>query len=311
MLSRLAESLYWIGRYMERAENTARLLNVNYYAALEAGGQLGEEWVPLLAISGTQEQFGAYYGRPDSASAAHWLAFDRRNPSSIASSLSQARENARGLRDYIPSEMWEYINRVYHDLCFDTEQVMARDGLFEYCTKARDASQFFFGIAFATLPRNEGWSFMRAGQLLERGDNVLRLLQVRYSAAVEYQGPSASTLYSTRWVAVLKTVSAYESYRKSRHSSLQPQYIMEFLLLSPQFPRSVRYSAENLRDALEQIERIHPGAHPELLREANWLLARLEHHSVDEIVEGGGMDKLLIDFNAIGMAITQAYFDAS
>ena len=309
MLSRLAESLYWIGRYVERAENTARLLNVNYYATLEAGGRVSEEWRPLLEISGTKGGFSEQYGRADAHSVAAWLAFDRSNASSIASSLARARENARGLRDRIPSEMWEELNLAYLDLCFQNVDVLARDGLFEYCSAARDASQMFFGIAFATLPRDEGWSFMRAGQMLERGDNLLRLLQVRYSVRSP-STPAQAAVDNHRWMAVLKTVSAYEAFRKSEHGGLDPRAIARFLLLNPYFPRSVRYSGENLHDALMQIERIHPNAHPSLLREAKWLMARLEHASVDDILDGQSpsLDTLLGDFNAIGSAIYAAYF---
>ena len=309
MLSRLAESLYWIGRYVERAENTARMLNVNYYATLEAGGRVSEEWKPLLDISGTKHGFAEHRGRAEAHSVAAWLAFDRRNASSIASSLSRARENARGLRDRLPSEMWEHLNSAYLDLCFQSEEVLERDGLYEYCSAARDASQMFFGIAFATLPRDEGWSFMRAGQTLERGDNLLRLLQVRYgkSGAIS---PVQAAVDNHRWMAVLKTVSAYEAYRKCEHGGLNPRTIARFLILDASFPRSVRYSGENLHDALFQIERIHPQAHPELLREARWLLARLEHASVDDILDGQGpdLDTLLSDFNAVGSAIYAAYF---
>ena len=310
MLSRLAESLYWIGRYVERAENTARMLNVNYYATLEAGGRVSEEWKPLLDISGTKHGFADHRGRAEAHSVAAWLAFDRRNASSIASSLARARENARGLRDRLPSEMWEELNRSYLDLCFQSEEVLERDGLYEYCSAARDASQMFFGIAFATLPRDEGWSFMRAGQMLERGDNVLRLLQVRYGKGGSVPTPVQAAVDNHRWMAVLKTVSAYEAYRKCEHGGLNPRTIARFLILDADFPRSVRSSGENLHHALERIERLHPRLHPELLREAKWLLARLEHASVDDILDGQGpdLDTLLSDFNTVGSAIYAAYF---
>ncbi|MFD1733459.1 alpha-E domain-containing protein [Deinococcus malanensis] len=257
MLSRLAESLYWIGRYMERAENTARLLTVNYYATLETSGQVSEEWGPLLDISGSKDNFARFHGRADGRTVPAWLAFDRNNPSSVSSSLARARENARGLRDRIPSEMWECLNRAYYDLCFQNEEVLDRDGLFEFCSAARDTSQFFFGIAFATLPRDEGWLFMRAGQMLERGDNVLRLVQTRYRSHAA--DPAQMAVHNHRWIAVLKTASAYEAYRKCNHANTSPRTIAEFLLLDAAFPRSVRYSGENLHDALEGIDRIHPG----------------------------------------------------
>lgn len=210
LLSRLAENLFWIGRYLERAENTARTLNVSYYATLETSGRAREHWRPLLELTGGEAELRAKYGRVDPRTVSAWLAFDRDNPSSIASSVAKARENARGLRDRIPSEMWEALNRTYLGLCFQNDTVLDRDGLFEFCVSARDASQFFFGIAFATLPRDEGWSFMRAGQMLERGDNMLRVLQSRYRGA-EAEGPgdpAGRALQDQRWVSVLKGASA-------------------------------------------------------------------------------------------------------
>jgi uncharacterized alpha-E superfamily protein len=314
LLSRLAENLFWIGRYMERAENTARLLNVNYYAGLEVSGRAREYWTPLLELTGGEAQLRAKYGRLDARSVSSWMAFDRDNPSSIASSLARARENARGLRDRIPSEMWESVNRSYLTLCFENGDVLDRDGLFEYCAAARDASQFFFGIAFATLPRDEGWSFMRAGQMLERGDNTLRVLQSRFkdaAAQTERADPAGRTLQDQRWVSALKGASAYEAYRKRVHTGIHPLKVTEFLLLDDYFPRSVRYSAENLHEALSQIDRHHPGAHPEILRLSRWLVARLQYARVTDIVQAQdpSIEALLGDFNRVGAAINAAYFE--
>lgn len=310
MLSRVAESLFWIGRYVERAENTARLLNVNYYATLEGGSVISEQWEPLLAISGSHERFRSLMGRADGRSVPQWLAFERGNSGSIASSIASARENARGLRDRIPSEMWEALNTTYLRLCFQTDNVMEKDGLYEFCVSARDASHLFFGIAFATLPRDEGWAFLRAGQMVERGDNVLRLLQVRYK---QRSGDLTQiAVQNHRWMAVLKTASAYEAFRKRSQQGLDPRAIAEFLLTEATFPRSVLYCAENLEDALRQIDRHNPGCQPALLRESRWLTARLEHASVEAVLarEDPSLDTLLRDFNALGSAIADAYFRA-
>ncbi|MHA0040512.1 alpha-E domain-containing protein [Deinococcus sp. PEB2-63] len=313
LLSRLAENLFWMGRYMERAENTARLLSVNYYATLESAGSAREHWRPLLDLTGGEEALRARYGRVDTRSVGSWLAFDRENPSSIASSLAYARSNARGLRDRIPSEMWEAVNRAYLNLCFETGDVLDRDGLFEFCVAARDASQFFFGIAFATLPRDEGWSFMRAGQMLERADNTLRVLQGRLTPEVlgGALDPAAAMQLEQRWVQVLKGASAYEAYRKRVHAGIDPRLIAGFLLLDEYFPRSVRYSAQNLHDALEQIDRCHPGEHPGVMRLSRWLVARLEFAQVDDILlrRQPGLPDLLVDVNGVGAAITAAYFE--
>jgi len=308
MLSRVAESLFWIGRYVERSENTARLLDVNYYATLEAAGVVSRQWSPLLSISGSESSFREQRGRADARSVPSWLAFDRNNPGSIASSIARARENARGLRDRIPSEMWEAINRSYLSLCFQDDGILDRDELHEYCVAAREASHLFFGIAFATLPRDEGWSFLRAGQILERGDNTLRLLQVRYKQKTGDLPQVA--VHNHRWVAVLKTASAYEAYQKRRHAGLDPRTIAEFLLLDPEFPRSVRHAAKDLVETLEQIGKSRPEANPALLREASWLYARMQHVGVDDILtrEELGLETLLSEFNALGHAIHEAYF---
>lgn len=314
LLSRLAENLFWIGRYMERAENTARLLSVNYYATLEMAGRSREYWTPLLEMSGGEAELRAKYGRLDTRSISAWLAFDQDNPSSIANSLRRARENARGLRDRIPSEMWEALNRTYLNLCFENGDVLDRDGLFEYCVAARDASQFFFGIAFATLPRDEGWAFLRAGQMLERGDNTLRVLQSRFKD-LDTEGrvldPDSRTLLDQRWVSALKGASAYEAYRKRVHTGIEPMRIAEFLLLDEFFPRSVRYSAENLHDALQQIDRWHPSDHPEILRLSRWLVARLQYATVTDIItdQNPAISELLTDINGVGAAVNAAYFE--
>jgi uncharacterized alpha-E superfamily protein len=154
MLSRIAENLYWIGRYVERAENTARLLDVNYYAIVEAAvvprargaatkSIVTEQWAPLLTMTGDEQAFRAHFERADGRTVPEWLAFHARNSSSIRSSLARARENARTLRDRISLEMWEALNRAYLQLCFDTEQVLEQDRLHEYCVAARETSHLF------------------------------------------------------------------------------------------------------------------------------------------------------------------------
>lgn len=310
MLSRVAESLYWIARYTERAENTARLLDVNYYATLEGGKLVQGQWAPLLAITGAEETFRAQVGRPDARSVPQWLAFDRRNPSSIVSCVAQARENARTLRDRIPSEMWECVNKAYHGLCFGTEGVLEREALHDYCVSVREASHLFFGISMATHPRDEGWAFMRAGQRLERADNVLRLLQVRYRRTRGEGKELAGALENHRWLAVLKSASAYEAYRKRVRSGLEPRRIAAFLLLDPGFPRSVRFCVNALNVSLRDIDRLNPGVQQGLLRRVGWLAARIEYADIDQILSGEelGLDQLLTEFGAIGAQIYESYF---
>jgi uncharacterized alpha-E superfamily protein len=305
MLSRVAESLYWIGRYLERAESTSRLLDVNYYAILEGAGLVTEQWGPLLSITGSDNTFREHHARADAKSVPFWLAFDLYNPSSIRSCVTQARENARSLRDRISSEMWECVNKAYLELCFNTDAVLREDALHDYCSRVRESSQLFHGIALATLLRDQGWQFLRIGQMIERADNLLRLLQVRYRKSKAEGAVFAEALENHRWMAVLKSASAYEAYRKRYHTRLEPRTIAEFLLLENTFPRSVRYSVEGMRDALKKL----PGS-SQLVREANWLAARLEYAKIEDILddERPSLEKLLDAINLAGRMVHQTYF---
>jgi len=316
MLSRIAENLYWIGRYIERVENTARLLDVNYHAIVEAPvvagarGIVTELWAPLLALTGDEAAFREQFDRADGQTVPEWLAFHPQNGSSIRASLARAREDARGLRDRISLEMWETLNRAYLQLCFSTERVLAEDGLHEYCAAAREASQLFFGIAHATLPRDLGWHFLLAGQHLERADNVLRLLQVRQRQAAG-QEPVARGLENHRGMALLKSVSAYEAFRKRYHTALEARRIAAFLLLDPDFPRSVRHNLTALQRTLVDIERLNPGASDAATRHVGWLAARLEYlPGVERILDDKdpSVEVLLEEVAEVSDAISSTYF---
>jgi uncharacterized alpha-E superfamily protein len=316
MLSRIAENLYWIGRYIERAENTARLLDVNYHAIMEAPvvagakGIVTEQWAPLLALTGDAATFREHFDRADGRTVPEWLAFNQQNSSSIRSSLSRAREDARGLRDRISLEMWETLNRAYLALCLPTERVLEEDGLHEYCVAAREASHLFFGIAHATMPRDLGWYFLLAGQHLERADNVLRLLQVRQRQGAGLKAV-ARGLENHRGMALLKSVSAYEAFRKRHHAALEGRRIAAFLLLDPDFPRSVRHNLAALHGALRSIAERNPGAADAPTRQAGWLAARLEYlPGVESILDARepGLETLLEEVAAVSDAISSTYF---
>jgi uncharacterized alpha-E superfamily protein len=307
MLARVAENLYWIGRYLERAESTARLLDVNYYSILEGAGLVTEQWPALLAITGSDNNFREHHARTDARSVPFWLAFDLYNPSSIRSCVTSARENARSLRDRISTEMWECVNRSYLELCFNTDAVLENDALHDYCTKVRELSHLFHGIALSTLQRDQGWQFLRVGQMIERADNLLRLLQVRYRKSRGEASVFTEALENHRWMAVLKSASAYEAYRKMNHTRLEPRTIASFLLLERSFPRSVLYSVSGMRDSLRKI----PG-NDALLREANWLVARLEYARIEDILidEKPSLERLLESVQLAGRLVFETYFSA-
>lgn len=318
MLSRIAENLYWTGRYIERAENTARLLNVNYLALMEAPlvpgakGIVTEQWAPLLTFSDNVDVFKQYFDKPDAQSVATWLALSYDNPSSIRSSLALARENARTLRDRISTEMWEEMNRIYLSLCTEAPQRLDEDNLYDYCTQAKDFSHLFFGMAESTLTHDLGWYFIKAGRHLERADNTLRALRIRYKNYRVQKQPVAEGLEAHRGMALLKSLSAYEAFRKYYHTALEPKLIAEFLLLHAQFPRSVRYNARRLFEATNDLAKYNPDATNEAKRLAGWLSSRLEYMpEVEQIIdkEKPSIDDLIDALGTISEAISASYFN--
>ncbi len=311
MLSRIAESLYWMGRYIERAENTARLLDVNYHAMVEAPylskGILTEQWGPLLQITGDTDSFKAHFNRADRNTVPEWLTNHPSNPGSIRSSLTHARENARTLRDRITTEMWSSLNRSYLALCVENADMTLHD----YCEAVREASALFFGLAGATMPHDQGWLFLRAGQHLERADNVLRILQVRYRQ-YRAQEPVARGIELHRATALLKSCSAFEAFRKNHHNALEPGRIAGFLLLDAEFPRSLRYSVKRLFQSLDSINTHNPGVSLEPLRQAGWLNAQLTYmRGAEQIIEreDPSLEALLSALAKISDATRLAYFD--
>ena len=181
MLSRIAESLFWMARYMERAEDTARILDVNYHMLLERSQQTYRlRWEPLVNISGEQERFFKLYSMATTQTVFEFLGFHDENPNSIRQCVTQARENARTIRDRISREMWQDINTLYHRvLRFRPEEEMAV-GPHRFCTAIRFGSHRFHGVSDDTLPHDEGWHFLQLGRALERAEMTARIVDVEY-----------------------------------------------------------------------------------------------------------------------------------
>jgi uncharacterized alpha-E superfamily protein len=317
LLSRIAENLYWTGRYIERAENTARLLSVNYLALIEAPlvpgakGIVTEQWAPLLSFSDNTEDFKKFFDKPDAASVATWLALSYDNPGSIRSSLALARENARTLRDRISSEMWESINTQYLHLCAEAPDCLDEDTLYDYCVQAKDFSHLFFGMAESTLTHDLGWYFIKAGRHLERADNTLRALRIRYKNYRGQKQPVAEGLEAHRGMALLRSLSAYGAFRKYYHTTLEPKLIAEFLLLHGQFPRSVRYNVRRLFEATNDLAKYNPDVEGDAKRMTGWLASRLEYMpSVEQIIdkEKPSIDDLINALADISNALSATYF---
>jgi uncharacterized alpha-E superfamily protein len=308
MLSRVAESLYWMARYVERAEAVSRLVAVHFQALLD-GGRRG--WQGVVQIGADAALPGA--PPPDAGEGAvlEYLFSHPDNPHCVLACLLRARENARGARDQISSEMWEHLNRLY----FAVKDKSAADfagGPYDFYRQVRDGSQAFQGITHATLTHGEAYHFIQLGKHLERATQTVRLLGVRYANVNALQdGTPVATL---QLISMLKSCSAFEPFRQTAGSRLAAAEVMEFLLLHRQFPRAVLCCLGSCADALEAIAAAAPkrAPRPDRPRQAlGRLRAELEYLDIDDVL-GARMDEflggLLGRVHRLGDEIARAYF---
>lgn len=312
MLSRLADSLYWMGRYVERAENVARFIDVNTWLSLDLPEGYQEQWSPLISTTGDEALFAEHYKEASKSNVIQFLTFDRRNPNSIFSAVSAARENARFARQYITLEMWEQINRFY----FTTQSGAraAARGLepsLDFFTEVINASHLFLGTLYATMSHNEGWHFCRLGRMLERADKTSRILDTKYYLLLPSIDAVGTPYDDIMWAAVLRSTSAFEMYRK-RFQQISPDRIVEFLVLDREFPRAILRCLVSAEGSLHLISGTPAGtfgnpAEQQLGR----LCAELNYVQVREIISGGlheFLDDIQIRLNLTGEAIHNAFF---
>ena len=257
MLSRIADSLFWIGRYMERADNTARILDVNYHMLLEQPPDTYKlRWDPLIAVTGERARFYKTFEEASAQTAFEFLGFAEENPNSISQCIVSARENARTIRDRISRELWEDINGLYHKVRRLREN---DESLSRFCESVKRGGHRFHGVCDATLARDEGWHFVQAGCVLERAEMTARILDVHYHQLLE--GPQIlNEARSHLWMAVLKSVAAFEFYRR-QYSQIEPTKVAELLLLDARHPRSVRFNMAALQSSLYAISGSVPGSY--------------------------------------------------
>ncbi len=312
MLSRVAENLYWIGRYCERAENLARLLDDAFDLGLDAGGDDGSGPLGgLLEILAVRDDFKRRHPGGGRDAVLRYLTFERDNPQSILAMICRARENARGCQEALSDEAWGQANCLYLYLSgpragrrFAASPSRLFDSIKRGCT-------LFAGLIDATLPRSEAFHFLQAGRYLERADTVSRLMAVRLPA-VDEPGPEAVSLRGVHLASLLRTCSAYEAYLKTYQDRLHPQGVVHYLVLNPDFPRAVRFCVDRLLESVRQLGGASEGGYGS---EAERLLGRLEGHlRYADIAEvfARGVRPFLQEVNdaagRIHAALGQAYF---
>ncbi len=306
MLSRHAEDLYWTGRYVERAEDTARLLDVTYHGLLESAAEPSEAWREVLEVLFLDDAFAATDGDlGDGVAVTDFLVLDEAAPGSISASVGQARANARGLRDRISTELWEAINGFYLELGARDLRAELERHPYDVYRWVRDHCQMVAGVAAETMPRDDGYRFLLLGRFLERAEMTCRLLAVRYNRL----GRSGQAQAFHWWLALLKSVSAFEAYLKEHRASVDPNRVLEFLLLSPDFPRSVLFC---LREAEEQLTGVvADGERVAAQRVLGRVRAGVEYCDVAEVVAsdlGGYLDELQKDIWGVGDALDVQFF---
>ena len=310
MLSRVADSLYWINRYIERAENISRFVEVSEAMALDCPPGSAEPWQPLIDASGDRTLFDAVYPGGGAQEVVEFLVRAEANPSSIVNCIAMARENARQIRDVITSEMWEHLNGLYWTLVENEE--FWKEPTQEQLREIRRGCQLFYGITDATLSRDLSWQFSRLGRLIERADKTTRILDVKYFLLLPSPDDVGGVLDELQWMSLLRSAGAYQMFRQSNVGDISPEGVAAFLLLNPLFPRSVRYCLERIHETLQLIGRESaPGTPDDLECRVGLTQARWSYTKIDKLIAGGlheAIDGLQQDLNELHNLIHDRYF---
>lgn len=311
MLSRVADSVFWMARYVERAENVARFIDVNHNLTLDLGEELADQWAPLVYTTGDHEPFFAKYESATRANVLQFLTFDTENPNSILSCLSHARENARTAREIISSDMWEELNRFY--LLVNDAVRAGGQSDYDFFARIKRASHLLVGTTDTTMSHGEAWHFARMGRLLERADKTTRIVDVKYFILLPKASDVGTTLDVTQWSALLRSTSALEMYRRC-HGRIAPNKVIDFLLLDRQFPRSVRYCVGGAESSLHTITGTPGGMfNNRAEQELGRLRSELDFTSIDDIIQAGlheFIDEVQYRLNNTGDAVFKTFFAA-
>jgi uncharacterized alpha-E superfamily protein len=317
MLSRVAENLFWMSRYLERAENVARLLDIGLYLELDApftgvedGSAPAEIALEILACAHT---FGTVATAPDRKTALEFLTFDRANPQSILSIIALARENARGTQESLGVDAWSEVNRLYLYLCGSKAQRRFRSSPSAFYSTIKQSCILFDGLVQNTLPRDEVYHFIRLGRHLERVDVMGRILRAKCRSHTQgATAPADPALELVRWTGLLRSCSAYGAFLRVERDRVEPVGVIRFLVLSADFPRAIRFCVARCRDSLQEIA---GGDDDGYASEAERLLGRLDSElryiDAGEIFERGllsFLDGIQKTCHRVGEEIQRSFF---
>jgi uncharacterized alpha-E superfamily protein len=309
MLSRVADSLYWMSRYLERAEHTARLVDVELQLWLDQSPETGAgRWRFLLEglhAPGAQ-------GAVDATKLMNTLVFSRSNASSIVSCIATARENLRHVREQCSSEMWEQLNRLYLEVMETKPEeawILKSHGFFR---AVQEGAHLFCGITDATMSHGEGWQYIQLGRYVERTDTLASLMGAHFRRTAQPVDQTVESAEYLEWVALLRSCMAFEAYCKAQTAEIRPLRVAEFLILNPEFPHSVRFSVDRINAALHVIGDLTERRAKTPTRIAGRLRAQLSFSQIEEVMTEGAhayLENVRGECAAIHSAIHEIYFD--
>jgi uncharacterized alpha-E superfamily protein len=306
MLSRVAENIYWMSRYIERAENTARLVSVGTSLMLDLPKGMRQGWGPLIAISGCDEIYRKKHDDYGERAVLRFMIGAMDNPASILVSLQNARENCRTIRDIVPREVWEQINALHLFACEHMQEGLTKRGRHPFMKQIVLRCQTIAGKVSGTMLRDQGYQFLRLGCSLERADMTTRILDVSSANLLHEDGPDLEPFANNRWMAVLKSLSGYQMYRRSQQPRVHRSAVVRFLLQSRIFPRAVYYCVNQVAVSVSELPR-----NESTLRVIGRLkrsLTSSEVHRLDQQSLHAYIDELQITISDLHRELSETWF---
>ncbi|SMH60555.1 alpha-E domain-containing protein [Azospirillum agricola] len=310
LLARYAENIFWMARYMERAENLARILDVHESFARDTRG--ATNWFSIVQLNADEKDFFSRHDRPTATAVIHYYMFDTQNQNSLLSMLRMARENARTLRPWISTEMWTQINVFHNKLLEMSAKGIATQNLSKVCTWIKEECQTHAGITEGTFYRDQGWYFYQMGKYIERADQTTRLLDIKYHTLLPSPVEVGSTLDVSQWTTVLRSTAGYHAFRRVYPRGMSPTTVAGFMLFNEGFPRSVVMCVRQIDGLLTRMRsRYDLRGGSNAMERVDELLAALLSRPIESVLRDGlheYLDWIQLQLSVVTTEIAQAFF---